>query len=280
MLLLREKYNLTIKNSHDAMKTEESFFSFIFWAGIFDLGVNHNPNQQIYWIEQEKFAFFVVTTRSETFDGFLALLSPLDALSWMATLISGLIVVAIPMLSSVSCEAKINKVLAELINNLFSVIGIFFNQTWGWSEVLKKSGLTLGCWSFASFILSDLYGEEIYSSLTAPSLPNVPNTLESLVESNLSTLTISYFIASYSGESHTLSVLRDKIIRDLIRRRLYPSSEHILENVRKQLVFKDYGNAGILAIKKFATQETFAVFDIPKTLSLVEKCVVHEHQVD
>lgn len=163
-------------------------------------------------------------------------------------------------------------------------MGIFFNQTWGWG---RKSGLILICWSFASLILSDIYSEEIYSSLAAPTRPNVPDTLVTLEESNLSILTISSF--RYAGRMGTWrSLLNDIVIPELLEshgRNLKVTD--LVAKISRKLVFvngtgsqRDHRFWSKYSyIKELTGQEEFAVLDVPVQLEFVAKYGVDGNQV-
>lgn len=278
MFALREKYNLTLRNSQFDMDRGESYLGHILWGVIFNIRCDVRAELQIYRLDETKFDILLVSRRPGNFIGFTAFLFPFQGLTWCAIAVSGLAVLAMLVLKSVSCEVKISEVFEALTSNLLRVVGLFFNQT-GSGEVFKKSGVTLIAWGCACLILSNCYSKGIYFSVIAARsiIPTGPDTIDALVESDFSILTMSAYTTVRNGVAKKGYLIRDVVIPELLYSFGHYSKrlERLLSRVNRKLVFVDDNDQ----IAIHSVKEIFAVLDTPRMLEFIGNQVVAGDQV-
>lgn len=215
-----EKYNLTGRNElYDSIKSHEVVLTKIYYDCTLSPELTEQCLRKGYLIYKMKFEFFnfvFFTDIPKPMSAFTAYFTPFEGITWIlivscCTVITGFLTIG----------AYEKKGLQKTIGfNLFLVTCLLLNQTEGGiHRIIGRNRVkipVLLAWLFGCFILmSNIYGGEIYSSLTVPGLPKLPETLLGAIASGMTVWTCADYTETGSA-SISRSVLLDQIIPEVV----------------------------------------------------------------
>lgn len=283
MSVLETKYNLSLSTTRP--KDETEFRRLKVGAelrmDIIDMEYRGRPVLQrfTYRIELIRFKFVVVTYPPTAISSFVAIFSPFDGWTWIFLGLSMVGVTAGIQVQSLADEqyTKVGK-----RQDFLDIAALLLSQTCS-GKLFQTRYITgiiiilLMPWTLICFILlNNLYGGEVFASLTVTSLPNVPRSLEQLAVSNLPIFTTT----SFSRRGVQNSSLTWRIIPELAAG--YAGNSKLLrflEKIKSKLIFVNWRRDLIIDNRDLypipllphgcSTNQTFAILDEPVNLYVV-----------
>lgn len=218
---------------------------------------------------------YVIVTRKQLINNFNALLKPFDGAIWMFSLISFVAFVVVGSVISRCGGSPRDRPSRGLqwiiVDQTMWALSVIFSQS---DEAVtnreflngnKKLALTIASWYFSTFLLSMAYQSGLFSSLIAVSGPEVPQSLEAVVQQGIPILTT---VAGYNGPGKSISLLKDQILQDIQGKQV---NETFLKFVQK-----------LDNLTKFVYGRSFAIaFNITHDMSLIStgNTVLHKENV-
>lgn len=157
-------------------------------------------NFGMYHVRFEKFKFSVVTSFPSVANNFATFLLPFDSITWILILISTLTISSlVPISVSYSGFGYRNGVIEHICDDLFQITAVLLGQSGkgDMTKIFSNKHLALIVsivWLFGCYILMEnVYQGSIFSFLTVPHFPEVPETIGELLESKIPVLTTTYF---------------------------------------------------------------------------------------
>ncbi|OXA41027.1 hypothetical protein Fcan01_24402 [Folsomia candida] len=232
----------------------------------------------LYSLTVHAIKFIVVTQYAAPFKDMGALLIPFESEVWWGLIVFGALISIIISLNQNTTTSL--EILIQGTRNFISVYAYLLRQTggdWLTKFTRKSSGMYIvAVWLLCGCLLvtDNLYTGSIFSILSAPKHPRVPERFDELVNSDLQIMTTG---TNYVGDSkEKRSTLSDVFIPNLLK---YLDSKPQLNNFihtqDKKLVFVADGNWGVklhefvrsisesrkLSKLGFDTAHTFAIMD-------------------
>lgn len=178
---------------------------------------------------------------------FSSLFSPFDGPTWICLIVSLSTALAGIQLLPYFHAANLKTITKDVIGGFLNIFVLLFSQSCdGRMFRIGNAAPLVAGWLFICFILmNNLYGGEIFASLTVTPPPNVPRTIHELAESKL-----QIFTGSWHAFPNARSNLHDSIIPQL-----NPAFKNntkflnLLSKLSKKIVFANKNNLNFTKLK-------------------------------
>lgn len=292
--ILRDKFNYTIFDETEIIdKTAVLHFYVAYFYHTLNGLSSRNDNAGLYGFTFEKFKFSIVTEFPSMANSFTTFLLPFDGITWFLLLVSiAMISCLVPISVSIFSGFEHQFGLRNFVQDqIFEVFVPLLGQS-GSGDIRQIFGnqltavITCSTWLFGCYILMEnLYQGSIFSYLTVPEFPNVPKTMNELLESHIPVLTTTYmsewvFVNTSTQVVRQHATLQLFIIKK-IRKAIPKSSQYqkSLDSLEKRLFLANYGDnkvedivanisESVNLLDKFETRSTFALLSVADELKL------------